>query len=158
MNRKCFFFSRFETVFPRANSCLRLSYFQKICLVRCMFNILYLIRCLDCSRNCTIGTLNAACDACTCIHHELSGRVLTEDDIPLSDANISLAETPYKIIAQTNISGYFATLGVCAIQQELLITKAGFVPVKLMANVTTPTTVNISAKMEIAGMRYFVSS
>lgn len=83
---------------------------------------------------------------------------MTEDNIPLSDANISLAETPYNIIAQTNISGYFATLGVCAIQQELLITKAGFVPVKLMANVTTPTTVNISAKMEIAGMRYFVLS
>lgn len=157
MNRKCFFSVDSTLYFPeqQLSSPVLLS---EISLVRYMFNILYLIRCLDCSRNCTIGTLNAACDACTCIHHELSGRVLTEDNIPLSDANISLAETPYNIIAQTNISGYFATLGVCAIQQELLITKAGFVPVKLMANVTTPTTVNISAKMEIAGMRYFVSS
>lgn len=77
---------------------------------------------------------------------------MTESDVPLSEVNISLAETPYNILTQTNISGYFSTLGVCADdQQELLITKAGFVPVKQKANVLTPTTATIKAKMEIAG-------
>lgn len=62
---------------------------------------------LDCSKNCTIGTLNAACDACTCAHHVLTGRILTEGDVPLSEVNISLAETPYNVLAQTNVSGFF---------------------------------------------------
>lgn len=107
---------------------------------------------IDCSKNCTTGTLNAACDACTCAHHILTGRILTESDVPLSEVNISLAETPYNVLVQTNVSGYFSTRGVCADdQQELLITKAGFVPVKLRANVLTPTRATITAKMEIAG-------
>lgn len=76
---------------------------------------------------------------------------MTEDDAPLSDVNISLAETPYNILAQTNVSGYFSVLGVCAGQQELLVTKAGFVPVTQNATVLTPTTASITLKLEIAG-------
>ena len=106
---------------------------------------------LDCSRNCTTGTLNAACDACTCDHHVLTGRVMTVDDSPLSEANISLAETPYNVITQTNVSGYFTTFGVCADEQELLVTKEGYVPVRRIGNVTTATTATITAKLEIAG-------
>ncbi len=81
----------------------------------------------------------------------LSGRILTEDDAPLSEANISLAETPYNILAQTNVSGFFTTLGVCAGQQELLVTKAGFVPVRQNATALTSTTATITLKLEIAG-------
>lgn len=76
---------------------------------------------------------------------------MTEDDAPLSDANISLAETPYNVIAQTNTSGFFRTLGVCAHEQEVLVIKAGFVPVKQKANALTPTTATIIVKLEIAG-------
>ena len=92
-----------------------------------------------------------ACDACTCDHHVLTGRIFTEDDIPLSEVNISFAETPYNVLAQTNASGYFSTLGVCADQQELLVTKADFVPVKQKASVLTPTSAKITVKLEIAG-------
>lgn len=82
----------------------------------------------------------------------LTGRILTEDNIPLSEANISFAETPYNILAQTNVSGYFSSLGVCANdQQEFLIAEEGFVPVKLKSNVSTATTATIRAKLEIAG-------
>ena len=109
----------------------------------------------DCSKNCTIGTLNAACDACTCDHHVLTGRVLTKDDVPLSEANISLSATPYNILAQTNVSGFFTTLGVCAGKEELLVTKAGFVPVRQNAIVLTPTTATITSKLEIAGSFYY---
>lgn len=124
------------------------GYSRQVCFLKIYLICLF----IDCSKNCTIGTLNAACDACTCAHHSLTGRVLTETDVPLSEANISLAETPYNVLAQTNVSGYFSTLGVCADDQlELLITKAGFVPVKQKADVLTPTTATITAKMEIAG-------
>lgn len=107
-------------------------------------------RCPDCSRNCSTGTLNAACDACICDHHVLTGRVLTVNDAPLSEANISLAETPYNILAQTNISGHFVALNVCANTQELLVTKAGFVPTRKKANVLTQTTATMTAKLELA--------
>jgi len=78
---------------------------------------------------------------------------LTEDDVPLSEVNISLAETPYNVLAQTNVSGFFTALGFCAGQQELLATKAGFVPVTQNVTVLTPTTASITLKLEIAGKR-----
>ena len=81
----------------------------------------------------------------------LTGRVLTVDDTPLSEANISLIETPYHVLAKTNISGHFTALGVCADEQELLVTKDGFVPVTQKANTLTREKATIFAKMEIAG-------
>ena len=86
-----------------------------------------------------------------CSHHLLTGRILTEDGAPLSEVNISLAETPYNVLAQTNISGFFTALGVCTGQQELLVTKAGFVPITQNATVLSPTTATITLKLEIAG-------
>ena len=82
----------------------------------------------------------------------LTGRVLSETNVPLAEANISLAETPYRVLAQTNISGYFTAFNVCTgVQQELFITKAGFVPTKKNSTSLTLTTANVVAKLEIAG-------
>ena len=54
--------------------------------------------------------------------------------------------------SQTNISGYFAAFNVCTdVEQELFITKAGFVPTKKNATSLTLTTANVVAKLEIAG-------
>lgn len=94
--------------------------------------------------------MNDECNACTCDDHVLTGRVLSDTDVPLPEANISLAETPYRVLAQTNISGYFTAFNVCT-EQELFITKAGFVPLKQNATVLTPTTANVVARLEIAG-------
>ena len=106
----------------------------------------------DCNRTCVKGTLNSECNACTCDDHVLTGRILGETNVPLSGANISLAETPYKVLAQTNISGFFIAFNVCTdAKQELLVTKQGFVPIKKNATVLTPTTANVIAMLEIAG-------
>ena len=77
---------------------------------------------------------------------------MTVDDTPLSEAKISLTGTPYNILAKTNISGHFTALGVCADDQELLVTKDGFVPVTQKAVVLTQEKATIIAKMEIAGI------
>ncbi|XP_078383573.1 cartilage intermediate layer protein 1-like isoform X1 [Oculina patagonica] len=107
--------------------------------------------CPDCNRICAKGTLNDECNACTCDDHMLTGRILGETNVPLSEANISLAETPYRVLTQTNISGFFTAFNVCAdAQQELFITKTGFVPTKKNATVLTPTTANVVAMLEIA--------
>ena len=82
----------------------------------------------------------------------LTGRVLSETNVPLLEANISLAETPYRVLARTNISGFFTAFNVCTdAQQELFITKAGFVPMKKNATVVMSTTANVVARLEIAG-------
>lgn len=94
--------------------------------------------------------MNAACDACTCDGHVITGRVQSKNGAPISEVSISLAETPYKVLAQTNESGFFIALNACT-SEELLFTKEGFVPVKLTASGLTSTTANVNAKLEIAG-------
>lgn len=107
--------------------------------------------CPDCNRTCVNGTLNDECSACTCDDHVLTGRILSETNVPLSEANISLAETPYRVLGQTNISGFFTAFNVCTdVQLELFITKAGFVPVKKNATMLTPTTANVVVRLKIA--------
>ena len=82
----------------------------------------------------------------------LTGRILSETNVPLLEANISLAETPYRLIAQTDISGFFTAFNVCTdAQQELFITKANFVSMKKNATMLTPTTANVVARLEITG-------
>lgn len=96
--------------------------------------------------------MNEKCDACTCGHHVLTGRVQTKNKAPLSEAEISLAETPYNILAQTNATGFFTAFNVCAdANQELLIARKGFVPVKVKATLLTSTTANVKATLENAG-------
>lgn len=91
-----------------------------------------------------------ACDACICDGHVITGRVQSNNGAPISEVSISLAETPYKVLAQTNDSGFFIVLNACT-SEELLFTKVGFVPVKLTAAALTSTTANVNVKLEIAG-------
>ena len=112
---------------------------------------LFLFVLTDCNKPCPRGTLNSACDACTCDDHTLTGRVLTKDGTPLSDANISLVETPYNVLAQTNISGYFLAVNVCAVVQAVLVIKDGFVPTRVNSSVKSVSEATIIARLELAG-------
>ncbi|KAL9962540.1 hypothetical protein ACROYT_G031648 [Oculina patagonica] len=107
--------------------------------------------CPDCNRKCIKGTLNDECNACTCDDHVLTGRILSKTNVSLSEASIALVESPYRVLAQTDISGFFTAFNVCAdAHQELLITKTGFVPMKKNTTVMTPTTAKIAVMLEIA--------
>ncbi len=99
-----------------------------------------------------IGTLNAACDACKCENHVLTGRVQTKNKAPLSEAKISLVETPYNVLAQTNATGFFTALNVCAdANQEMLIAREGFISVKTKATLLNSTTADLKTSLENAG-------
>ncbi|XP_067046091.1 cartilage intermediate layer protein 2-like isoform X3 [Acropora muricata] len=105
-------------------------------------------KCPDCRKICLKGTLNSACDACVCDDHKLTGRVQTSNNAPIAGAKVALSETPYKALARTDDKGFFTALNVCAdANQELLISAAGFVPMKLLATVSTSTTANVLAKL-----------
>ena len=112
------------------------------------------IQFLDCLQTCIKGTLNAACDACTCDNHILTGRVQTKDGAPISEAKIALSETPYKVLAQTDDKGFFKALNVCTdAKQEFVISRDGFVPVKLKATVSSSTAANVKVQLEDAGIQ-----
>ena len=113
------------------------------------------IQSLDCLQTCIKGRLNAACDACICGNHILTGRVQTKDGAPISDAIIALSETPYRYLALTNAWGFFVAYNVCTdARQELVISRAGFVPLKLTANVWSSTTANVNVQLEDAGIKF----
>ena len=110
---------------------------------------------LDCLQTCIKGTLNAACDACTCDNHILTGRVQTKNGAPLSEAKIALLETPYRVLAQTDDKGFFKALNVCTdANQDFLVSRDGFVPVKLKATVSSSTTANLKVQLENAGIQF----
>ena len=107
---------------------------------------------LDCRKTCLKGTLNAECDACVCDDHVLTGRVQTTNNAPIAGAKVALSETPYKALARTDEKGFFKALNVCAdANQELLISTAGFVPVKTVATVSSPNTANVQVKLQESG-------
>ena len=110
----------------------------------------------DCSKTCPFGTLNAACDACVCAHHVLTGRVLTSEGAALSRANISLADAPYNVISQSNVSGHFNVHGVCASRQLFLVVRAGFVPLKLNSTQQSASESKLDAKLENAGKSKYI--
>ena len=107
---------------------------------------------LDCRKTCVKRTLNSACDACTCDDHVLTGRVQNTNNAPIAGAKVALSETPYKALTRTGDKGFFKALNVCAdANQELLISAAGFVPVKMFATVSASTSANVLAKLQKSG-------
>ena len=107
----------------------------------------------DCNKICVNGSLNDACDACVCTHHTLTGRVLATEGRPLSKANISLAETPYNVISQSNVSGHFQVSGVCTTSQRFLVTRDKFVPTEVYSKVLSKTQSSLEVKLENAGKK-----
>lgn len=107
---------------------------------------------LDCRKTCLKGTLNAACDACVCDDHVLTGRVQTTNNAPIAGAEVAFSETPYKALARTDEKGFFKALNVCVdASQELLISTAGYVPVKTVATVSSSNTTNVQVKLQESG-------
>ncbi|XP_078617534.1 cartilage intermediate layer protein 1-like [Branchiostoma floridae x Branchiostoma japonicum] len=80
----------------------------------------------DCSRVCTVGTLNAACDACTCDDHVLYGHVTDTRNVPLEGCEISFAEKPWEVATTTNSTGRFVLWGACAQGARILVRRAGY--------------------------------
>ena len=75
-------------------------------------------------------------------------------DTPLAGANISLAESPYKILNRSQDNGYFVVDAFCFEKgTAILITRHGYVP--QLVNITNSKSV-LKVKMENAGMCYMI--
>ena len=100
--------------------------------------------------SCDFKAVESACD-----NHILTGRVQTKNGAPLSEAKIALLETPYRVLAQTDDKGFFKALNVCTdANQDFLVSRDGFVPVKLKATVSSSTTANLKVHLENAGIQF----
>ena len=80
--------------------------------------------------------------------------MLSVRDSPLSGANISLAESPYKILGRTQDNGYFVVDAFCFEKgKSILITRRGYVP--QVVDIRTNSKSALKIKMETAGMYVF---
>ncbi len=79
--------------------------------------------------------------------------MLSLRDTPLAGANISLAESPYKILTRSQDHGFFEVNAFCFEKgKPLLISRHGYVPQRV--DITSPKSV-LKVKMENAGVYVF---
>ncbi|KAI8517066.1 hypothetical protein Bbelb_056470 [Branchiostoma belcheri] len=83
-------------------------------------------QCPDCMRICAVGSLNAACDACTCDGHVLNGHVTDTRRVPLGDAEIRYAENPSDVVAYTDAMGDFTVTGACSQGVDIIVRRVGY--------------------------------
>lgn len=84
----------------------------------------------------------------------LKGRVLTKRDAPLAGANVSLAESPYKILSRTQENGFFEVNAFCFDKEKvILIIKRGYVPQTFRITDSKST---FKIKMENAGNSFVI--
>eukprot|EP00058_Branchiostoma_floridae_P022936 XP_002608426.1 hypothetical protein BRAFLDRAFT_96564 [Branchiostoma floridae] len=101
----------------------------------------------DCSRVCDVGTLNAACDACTCDGHVLTGHVMDTRRVPLSDADIFYAERPDESVASTDAMGNFGLTGACAQGVEIIVKRRGYFDARANSEQVDATTSSVRVNM-----------
>ncbi|XP_066276185.1 cartilage intermediate layer protein 1-like isoform X2 [Branchiostoma lanceolatum] len=103
--------------------------------------------CPDCMRICALGTLNDACDACTCDGHELTGHVMDTRRVPLSDADIFYAEKPNDPVASTDTMGNFRLSGACAQGVEIIARTRGYFDARATSSQQDETTSTVQVEM-----------
>ncbi|CAH1259363.1 CILP [Branchiostoma lanceolatum] len=82
--------------------------------------------CPDCSRLCAVGTLDAACETCTCDNHVLYGHVTDTRNAPLEGCGVAFAEKPWEVATTTNATGRFVLVGACSQGVVIVVRRAGF--------------------------------
>ncbi|XP_019647718.1 PREDICTED: cartilage intermediate layer protein 1-like [Branchiostoma belcheri] len=108
-------------------------------------------KCPNCSRVCTVGTLNAACDACMCDNHVLDGSVTDTRNAPLDGAEIYLAEKPWEVASTTNSTGRFALAGACSQGTLILVRRGGYFEEYANSTQLGNETSSVAVKMRVMG-------
>ncbi|XP_028418942.1 cartilage intermediate layer protein 1-like [Dendronephthya gigantea] len=102
-------------------------------------------KCPDCNKICTTGKLDTTCDACICDDNTLSGVVKDNTGILLENATIALAEFPFKILGKTGVSGKFVLKGFCISEDNIIVSRKGFLPQSIRTTKVNPTAAVVTA-------------
>lgn len=82
-----------------------------------------------CQLVCPEGRPNEDCSHCICEGQTLQGEVLSVTGVPVSGANVAVADQPKVIRAQTDDKGLLRIHGMCSgPETQLLISKEKFAP------------------------------
>ncbi|XP_072031342.1 cartilage intermediate layer protein 1-like [Amphiura filiformis] len=111
-------------------------------------------KCPDCEFVCQYGVLNTDCDACECTSSILNGRVMDENNRPLSDAKIYYSSRPYKELVTTNSTGLFEIIGVCSTPQMFLVSKQMFTSMEKQSTFISPTTSSLYVTLQRIELPY----
>uniref|UniRef100_A0A8C3XR77 Cartilage intermediate layer protein n=1 Tax=Chelydra serpentina TaxID=8475 RepID=A0A8C3XR77_CHESE len=67
----------------------------------------------DCNLTCSMGRVNADCDACMCEDHVLHGMVSLADGAPAAEATVYVQSENLKLLTESDSNGGFRIPGVC---------------------------------------------
>lgn len=105
-----------------------------------------------CDMTCSMGQVNADCDACMCQDFVLHGVVSLPGGAPASGATVYLMTKTLKPLTRTDRSGKFRVPGLCPDGKSILkITKTKFAPIKLTVPRTKLKSATINAEFVRAG-------
>ena len=94
----------------------------------------------DCNKQCPPGGKPSAdCDVCECYNVTLIGKVNVSKGSSVGNASIFLESRPNQSLGETNEFGTFQISGVCLMNEQVIIGKAGY-----SSEIGTPTEVNTS--------------
>ena len=65
----------------------------------------------------------------------------------LFNASIALAEFPYKILATTSITGKFVLKGMCLSDEDIIVSRDGYIPQTIKTTKINPTTATVTAML-----------
>ena len=77
--------------------------------------------------------------------------MVTKRGEPLAGANVSIARNPTRLIARTDISGYFFVAGLCVDEETFRIQRQGYFPLELSATIESRYSSHFEAKLRDAG-------
>ncbi|KAM6201736.1 cartilage intermediate layer protein 1 [Rhynchocyon petersi] len=113
--------------------------------------------CAACDLTCSMGQVNADCDACMCQDFVLQGAVSLPGGDPASGAIVYLLTKTLKQLTQTDSRGRFRVPGLCPDGKTVLkITKAKFAPIMLTMPKTSLKVATINAEFRRAETPYIV--
>lgn len=105
-----------------------------------------------CDLTCSMGQVNADCDACMCQDFMLHGAVSLPGGAPASAATVYLLTKTPKMLTKTDGRGRFQVPGLCPDGKSTLkITKTKFAPIVLTIPKSNLKTATIHAEFVRAG-------
>ncbi|XP_074862648.1 cartilage intermediate layer protein 1 isoform X2 [Carettochelys insculpta] len=115
--------------------------------------------CTDCNLTCTMGRVNAECDACMCEDHILHGMVSLADGSPAAEATIYVQSETLKLLTESDSNGAFRIPGVCPDGKNILkIKKARYATATVPVPASTKKSSVIHVHLKRADKPYIVKN
>uniref|UniRef100_A0ABM5EXD9 Cartilage intermediate layer protein 1 isoform X1 n=2 Tax=Pogona vitticeps TaxID=103695 RepID=A0ABM5EXD9_9SAUR len=114
--------------------------------------------CTVCNMTCSMGRVNADCNACMCEEHLLRGKVSLQDGAPAAGAAVYLQAQTARLLTVADDNGAFQVPGICPNGKNILLIKK---PKYATASVTVPVSSTNSSSVHVrlrqSGKPYMVT-